>query len=151
MKSLINSVPTRQIWSNAISVVVSRLYKPEDLIKSIRIYRWLSLTKSVSDGDGGGGGGGGHDRGFRVGSSALDSGQRRTGAAAARLGEQTKQLFAEAHADEGVQERVEAAVREAQALGHKQSCSGQEDGLAAFVDAAVQVVHRLQDRDDVVG
>lgn len=136
-----------QIWSNAISVVVSQLYKTKDLIKSIRIYRWLSLTKSVSDGDGGGG----RARGVRVGRSALNSGQRRTDAAAARLGEQTKQLFAEAHADEGVQERVEAAVREAQTLGHDQSCSGQEDGLAAFKDVGVQVVHGLQDRGDVVG
>lgn len=77
MKSLINSVPTRQIWSNAISVVVSQLYKTEDLIKSIRIYRWLSLAKSVLDGDGGGG----RERGVQVGSSALNSGQRRTDAA----------------------------------------------------------------------
>lgn len=66
---------------------------------------------SVSDEDGGGG------RGVRAGSSAL-----RTDAAAAQLGEQTKQVVAEAHADKGVQERVEAAVREAQALGHSQSC-----------------------------
>lgn len=83
------------------------------MIKSIHIYCGLSLTKSVSDEDGGGG------RGLRPGSSALRTG---AAAAAAALGEQTKQVVAKAHADKGVQERVEAAVQESQALGHSQSC-----------------------------
>lgn len=42
-------------------------------------------------------------------------------------------------------------MREAQALGHGQSSVEEEHGLAAPVGDGVQVLHRLEDQDDVVG
>lgn len=94
----------------------------------------------MSDEDGVGG------RGVRAGSSAVGE-----DAAAAPLGEQTEQVAAKAHAHEGVEERVEAAVGEAQALGHRPSSPEEQGGLAAPGDDALQVVHRLQERGHVVG
>lgn len=94
----------------------------------------------MSDEDGVGG------RGVRAGSCAPGE-----DAAEAPLGEQTEQVVAKAHAHEGVEERVEAAVGEAQALGHRPGRPQEQDGLAAPGDDALQVVHRLQERGHVVG
>lgn len=61
---------------------------------------------------------------FRNGCSTVTRsfGERRTNAAAAQFAQQLYQLVAKAHPDEGVEERVEAAVREAQAPGHVHGC-----------------------------
>lgn len=148
IKSLLNLVANKAdlVKCNKCSCVTAvkkkkkRQKNPQDLIKSIHIYWWLSWTQSVSDEDGVGG------RSVRAGSCALGE-----DAAEAPLGEQTEQVAAKTHAHEGVEERVEAAVGEAQALGHRPSSPEEQDGLAAPGDDALQVVHRLQERGHVVG